>query len=427
LDGTLFDAGWRREALGLNADGADEGSGLEQLVAKVNGETVASEPSACSALADPSFAGRLVPCPASGSLNRLLDTSQEPFNDGANSVAICATDFAGNTTCQTRTVRVDNTAPKLAFANAQDPEDPELIRAHVFDPASGVASGRIYFRQVGQSSWRPLVTQLQAGALRARVDSVAEPPGQYEFLAEASDVAGNAVQTTRRADGHLMVLSFPLRGGVELSANLEPSGASRQTIPYGHASHVGGRLTNASGAPLAGQQIVVEEYFGSGALIDRRVRTVTTDAHGDWSERLPAGPSRRVTAYFAGTAKYLGDQDPAGRLNVKSKASFRTSRRRVPEGRRVVFRGKVRHFGARIPAGGKLVELQVREGPRRWNTVRQAFYTGPSGRYHLGYTFGRFYQTDAAFRFRLKVTREQGWPYKAPVRSKSRKVRVLAR
>jgi hypothetical protein len=111
---------------------------------------------------------------------------------------------------------------------------------------------------------------------------------------------------------------------------------------------------------------------------------------------------------------------------VRTRTTFRLSRRRVPEGRRVVFRGRVAHRAARIPAGGKLIELQVRDG-RRWDTVRQAFYTRPSGRYRLRYRFGRFYASNVSYRFRIKVLRERGWPYKAPVKSRSRRLVVEAR
>ena len=116
----------------------------------------------------------------------------------------------------------------------------------------------------------------------------------------------------------------------------------------------------------------------------------------------------------------------AGSLRVKTRASFRISRRRVHEGRRVVFHGRVGHVGARIPAGGKLIELQVKDGPD-WHTVREAFYTGPNGRYRLRYRFARFYTANVSYRFRVKVLRERGWPYKAPVRSQARKLVVRVR
>ncbi len=111
---------------------------------------------------------------------------------------------------------------------------------------------------------------------------------------------------------------------------------------------------------------------------------------------------------------------------MRSRSSFATSRDRVREGRAIEFSGKVGHFGAHIPTGGKLIELQVREGRARWNTVREAFHTDSSGRFRLRYRFGTFYETDAQFVFRVKVAREQGWPYKAPGRSRSREVTVVA-
>jgi hypothetical protein len=122
----------------------------------------------------------------------------------------------------------------------------------------------------------------------------------------------------------------------------------------------------------------------------------------------------------------LPEETRGPKLTVKSSARFQTSRRHVPEGGRVAFSGKIRHLGARIPAGGKLLELQVREGPGTWNTVREAFYTRASGAYRLTYRFGRFYRDDVRYRFRVKVAREQGWPYKAPVRSAPRTVTVQA-
>ena len=82
--------------------------------------------------------------------------------------------------------------------------------------------------------------------------------------------------------------------------------------------------------------------------------------------------------------------------------------------------------GARVPPGGKLIELQVREGRAHWNTVQEAFHTDASGRFRLRYRFGRFYETNAHFVFRVKIAREQGWPYKAPGRSRAQLVTVVA-
>jgi hypothetical protein len=427
VSGTLVQGGWHRATQTLSVATSDVGSGLLELVTKVNGVSLAVGDGSCAGvISGTSFANRLVPCTSNRVLGPEADTAAPPFQDGHNSLSICAEDFAGNQTCESRTISVDNTAPSVAFANQQDSMDPDLIRAPVSDAHSGVASARIYFRPVGSGLWQPLETTMAGGELRARVDSSSVLAGEYEFMAEATDVAGNRTETTLRQNGQAMKLTFPLKAAVQLTADLKPGGAKRQTIAYGRDSVVAGRLLNTSGTALSNRDVTVVEYFGEGALIDRRVRIVETDAQGHWSSKLPAGPSRTVTAYFAGDLRHLAGETEAGSLRVRSKASFRTSRKRIPEGERIVFKGKIGHVGARIPAGGKLIELQVQEGAGRWNTVREAFYTKPSGRYRLAYRFGRFYLADAVFRFRAKVAREQGWPYKAPIRSRTRRVTVLA-
>ncbi len=342
-------------------------------------------------------------------------------------MAVCAYDFAGNQTCETREVRVDNTAPSLSFTSSQDPEDPELIHAVVSDPHSGAAGGQIFHRRQGETLWQPLETVLRAGELQARVDSTAVPAGTYEFRAVATDVAGNQAETTRRQDGLMMRLAFPLKAGVDLTAALRPGGSKRMTIRYGKRSRVAGILREAAGAPIPSQEVVVEEFFGEGALIRERITRVRTDGRGRWQTRLPAGPSRRVTASYAGTQRYLAQSALGGRLAVRTRASLATSRDRVPEGGRVLFRGRLGRLGARIPTGGKLLELQVREDGNTYQTVGQGFRTQPDGSYRIGYRFGRFYQYDVRFKFRIKVAREADWPYKAPVRSRARIVTVLSR
>ena len=161
-------------------------------------------------------------------------------------------------------------------------------------------------------------------------------------------------------------------------------------------------------------------------LIDHRVRTVTSDQEGRWEAALPAGPSRSVSVTYAGTKKHQPTTTKVGELLVRSRTTFHASRARVPEGGRVVFSGKVGHLGAKVPEGGKLIELQVRQAEGQWDTVREAFRTRTSGRFRFGYRFGDFYDANASFRFRAKVAKEQGWPFKAPARSRARNVTVVA-
>ena len=361
---------------GFTARATDIGSGLAELSASVDAAQVDQAPGHCDVVTGTAFARTMHPCDSALDSLGDVDTGAPPFHDGAVPFDVCANDLAGNQTCEERTVYVDNSAPTLSFAALQDPRNPELIRAPASDATSGLASGDISYRAVGTSIWQPLATDLHDGAFEAYVDSAAVPAGDYEFSATATDAAGNETTTTLREDGQPMVLTFPLKAATRLRAHLVPGGERRETIGYGHDSKVSGRLLNASGTPLRGEDVKVVEHFGLGALIDRRVRRVRTNRDGFFGERIPAGPSRTITATYGGSTRYLTDAAKAGRLVVRSKAAFRTSRKRVKEGRSVVFHGRVHHRGARIPPGGKLVELQVRDG-RFWNTVRQAFYTHP--------------------------------------------------
>lgn len=428
VEGSLFATGWVRGVRGHQLATTDDEAGLARVEVAVNGASFMRTTPACPGhLNDSTYWSRLRPCPVDDRFAMQVDTTGAPFLNGANVVTACAADAAGNSTCQARTVRVDNAPPILRFVSQQDPNDPELIRVAVSDPDSGLASGQISFRAVGSDTWRPLTTQRLDGELRARVDSAAEPEGEYEFMVEAADVAGNQASTTLREDGTPMRLQFPLRSGVDLSARLKPGGAEVLTLDYGESSRVVGRLTTAAGEPMAGREVVVDEYFGEGALIDHRIRTVVTDERGWWTSRLPAGPSRSVTAEFAGDQRYLSDEASGGRLAVRAGARFSTSRDRVPEGQRVLFTGRVGRLGARIPSRGKLLQLQYHDPlSRRWFTVRNAFYTDPRGRYRFGYRFGRHYETDVRIRFRLRVMPESNFPYRA-VNSRPRRVVIVAR
>ena len=428
LEGTLFSDSWVRGSPSLIIDADDSGAGVSALIASVNGAELARKSGACPGRPVPwPYTTALVPCPGDiGQLTTSPDTARSPFVDGVNHIAVTAKDFPGNRTSALRTIRVDNAAPEVAFANAQDPDDPELIRAAFSDAHSGVSGAGIYYRRVGTSSWLPLDTVIEGGEARARIDSSSLPAGDYDFRAEASDVAGNTGVTLLRRNGTPMRLTFPLRFGSRLLARLGAGGAERESVPYGTSSRVRGRLVDEAGEAVADKEVTVVEDFGDGALIRERPTTVLTDANGRFRTKIPAGPSRRVTVQFRGTQKYLPAHKPAGVFNVRSKTSFRTSREELKEGQRVVFAGRVAHRGARIPPGGKLIELQVRVQTRRWDTVREAFRTDANGRYRLGYRFGRHYVSDAQFRFRVKVQSEGDWPFEGGI-SAQRKVTVHPR
>ena len=201
VTGGLVEPGWKRGGLRLQAQASDVGSGIEHLRALVNGVEVGRASPACGGVLGGPYSSLLAPCPVSPvgvDLDRTLNTAATPFRSGPNTLLVCPEDFAGNAGgCASRTIYVDNSPPGLAFANRQDAGDPELIRVRVTEPDSGLDTAGISYRPVGSTVWTPLGVETVAGELRARVDSDAVPSGDYEFRADAVDVAGNGAETTR--------------------------------------------------------------------------------------------------------------------------------------------------------------------------------------------------------------------------------------
>lgn len=426
LGGSLLGGGWRRGSETLSAGALDTGAGVSALTAQVNGTAAAADGSCDTGGLGFPATGPIVPCAAGATINTSVNTAAAPFHDGANAVHFFASDYPGNASAVIeRTVMVDNTPPRLAFTNEQDPADPELIRAEVADQPSGVAAARLYMRAVGATDWEALETKLVGGFAEARVDSLALPAGEYEFRGTASDVAGNGSETTERANGERMKLTFPLRAPVDLRAHLNRGGSKSQVVHYGTDAKAKGLLLDAAGDPLPNQEVTIVENFGAGALLRERVSQATTDEKGKWRSKIPGGPSRDVRVSYGGSGAYAPAAKGVGSFLVRSRASLKTSRETIAEGKTIVFSGRVRHFGARIPAGGKLVELQVRVKTGRWQTVGEAFRTKTSGAYRRSYRFGKQYTQDALFRFRLKVKRESNWPYKR-TNTTQRKVIVRA-
>ena len=127
-------------------------------------------------------------------------------------------------------------------------------------------------------------------------------------------MAGNTAATGQRQDGEPMKLRLPLREPVELVTTLGPGGATGQIVPYGTSSTVRGRLLDASGRPMAGQDVVVVDRFDNGALFPTAERPAVTDEQGRFRTPVPAGPTRSIEARFAGTTRYQPAEDEVGQV-----------------------------------------------------------------------------------------------------------------
>jgi hypothetical protein len=345
----------------------------------------------------------------------------------------------------TATVRIDETAPSVRFL-ASDPGDPERIEATVTDRLSGPAvdRGEIALRPVGGSgSFTPLPTTAEAGRLVARWNSDDYPRGAYEFRAVGYDAAGNAGTTSLGPGDAPFVLTNPVKrvarlafgfGGAKLVFQRcsRADGARRchravvrsfakrpasRSVPCCHRALVGGVLLDAGGAPLPGQPVDVTETFARGSRHPSHTTTVTTDAHGAFRARLAPGPSRRVSAAFAGTRRLTRAGGRRLRLRVRAGVVMRVSTARVRVGGApVVFRGRIVHPEATIPPTGLPVELEFRLPGMAWAEFR-TLQTDSAGHFAYPYSFSDDDSAGVRFQFRAFVPATGNWPF-APATSR---------
>jgi hypothetical protein len=353
-------------------------------------------------------------------------------------------DAAGNTGAAdgaVAIVRIDETPPRLGFANSQQPDDPELIRVAIADDRSGPdpERGAIAVRAVGSSApFQPLPTKVDAAGLSARWSSDDYQPGAYEFRATGFDRAGNAATSTRRADGSAMVLRNPIKTPTRIASGFggprlvwqrcrRVDGGRRchretvtgygkrpalRTVPYGRSLHFGGVLLDAAGHPLAGRPVEVVETFGAGADPGERRTTVLTGPHGRFGARLAPGPSRWVEARFAGTRTLTRAVGERVSMAVRAGLRFHASTE-VAEigGDPVVFSGRLLDDEASIPRTGRPIQLEFRVPGGTWSEFRTVMTSG-DGSFRYPYSFTDDDSQGIRFQFRAVSPEQAGWPYR---------------
>ncbi len=340
---------------------------------------------------------------------------------GTHTIAPFARDAAGNQTggvggapAPETVIRIDEDPPRIAFAAAQDPAEPERIEATVADSLSGPSSGKgsIAVRLAGtRARFEELPTRATAGRLVAHWDSDSYPPGKYEFLATGYDVAGNTASGSDRTRGGRMFLVNPLKVEVSLTGGLSDGGFA-------------GRLRRIGGGSVAGQQVAVVETFAASAVPQRRVTYRHTDASGSFSLPMKPGPSRDVAAFFAGTPTLTRATVDSAHLGVPTGIQLHASGSKATiGGKPVVFSGWVRTLGAKAAVEGLPVELQFRYRGAGWSGFR-TIEADRHGRFRYAYRFSDDDSRGISFQFRAHVKGREGWPYEP---GSSRPVTVTGR
>jgi hypothetical protein len=352
-------------------------------------------------------------------------TETRVISEGVHEIEYYARDAAGNVDDgaltngipnhppRTTWVRIDRSPPVIAFANSEDSRDPDLLRAWIGDGLSGAdpSLGWIGVRRAhsGEGFQRLPRAPSATGELRARWDSDSYPIGDYEFQATGYDKAGNASVTTRRRNGNAMVLANPLKASTALVARFDGRPPER-IVPYGRSTRLSGHLTTGIRSPLGGMPVRIVERFAAGRGPAARVSTIKTEPGGAYSVRLAPGPSREVTASFAGSPTLSRSASKPLLLEVRSALRLRASSGVAKVGGApLVFGGRVLPPEA-IPEEGKAVELQFRLPGLPWSEFR-TIQTDRHGRFRYAYRFSDDDSRGARFQFRAYAPAQDDWPY----------------
>jgi hypothetical protein len=187
--------------------------------------------------------------------------------------------------------------------------------------------------------------------------------------------------------------------------------AGTPTVRFGRGVTFGGRVTSAAAGRLGGLEVEVTESFRAGSLPRQRTTLIRTGPDGAFSLRLAPGPSREITAAFAGTRTLTSATAPTVDLGVRAAVSFRASAGIAHiGGAPVLFSGRVARAGTAPSRTGPPVELQFRYPGAGWSEFRTV-EADAHGRFRLRYRFSDDDSRGVRFRFRAFVGKKEGWPY----------------
>jgi hypothetical protein len=210
----------------------------------------------------------------------------------------------------------------------------------------------------------------------------------------------------------------PAASGMSLHAAFATHGRRRTrfvahlTTSYSRRPLIEGRLTTASGAPVAGAAICITtqaDYLGAPASA---AGATLTNRSGAFRYSLPRGPSRTV---------YVVHRVPGGAIaaavaiSVRAPVKVHVNAHRLANGQVMTWKGKL---AGPVP-GGLQAFMQVWRGTY-WQTFQQT-PVARDGRWIGRYRFRRTSATQR-YVFRLLVPHQAGYPY-AP--GSSRRINIL--
>jgi hypothetical protein len=319
---------------------------------------------------------------------------------------------SASTVTGTSDVAFDASDPGSGVYEAVFSVDGQVVQSTVLNEDGGRC------RNVGQTSdglAAFLYVQPCPASVSADVgfDSTRVANGVHHLVVSVMDAAGN---TATVLDRTITVANAPPPGGpngtnASPQATLAVSWAARRsthlTIAYGRAETVVGRLTAAGGVPIGAARVNVLATPAYAGASTAAVVSVSTNAAGAFTMRVPAGTSSRTLRF-----EYSDDVDSPPvvtrtlTLSVRAGVVLRVSPRTTSVGRSIHFSGRL--LGAPIPRGGKLLVLEARSPGGAWLEF-DVIRSDARGRLHASYRFK--FPGPAQYQFRVLCEAEADYPF----------------
>ncbi|MGA2014622.1 MAG: hypothetical protein ABSH51_29395, partial [Solirubrobacteraceae bacterium] len=192
--------------------------------------------------------------------------------------------------------------------------------------------------------------------------------------------------------------------------------STSRRVRFGQSTTIHGWLGTAQGNALGGQTVSVLAAPDNGSASFVQEAVATSAANGDWSAKLPAGPSRIISAVYGGASSV---EPSSGQVTLLVPASIRLhAPSRAHWGGKLVLTGRLR--GGYLPPAGETVILLVRFGGREHDFAHVS--VSGDGRFRYTYTFLPGSGV-ARYPFSAETVRESGYAY-MPSRSRSEIVTV---
>jgi hypothetical protein len=307
VEGPLLAAGVLRGHQAISAAASDVGGGLSKVEVLVNG-LLATAPTlgACAqgSVSNASVRGAVAlsptPCPPNLAASWSLDTGAAPFQQGANTVQVCASDFATigepNKTCSAPTsVTVDDSCTESSVAGGED-LSADFAGNHKETRTVGYGKGAEVTGELSDSAGDAIsgaticvLTQRQGSKAAPTPTGTATTDAQGHFNYKIQPGPNRRVLVGYRRD------SFQVAKSVDVYTHTRPTiRISPGHVRNGESIVISGKVP---GGRLAARRVVVVKAGSLGAKKMYPFGETTTNAKGGWHIKYTFAKTTRKTIY----------------------------------------------------------------------------------------------------------------------------------